>query len=199
MWCAYSLSRVQLFVTPRTVAHWAPLSMGILQARILEWVAMSYSRGSSQPRGQPRSPALQVDSLPSEPPGKPKNTGVGNLALLPPGDLPDPGIKLGSPALQVDSLPSEPPGKPLCYNIVIHNFERLCSICSYYKILLYNISLQLILYLIVCTTFSPLPSGNHQFVLYICEFAFVVFTGLLIFLVPHVSDIIVFVFLTYLT
>ena len=28
------------------------------------------------------------------------------------GDLPDPGIKLGSPALQVDSLPTELPGKP---------------------------------------------------------------------------------------
>ena len=33
-----------------SVAHQAPLSMGILQARILEWVAMSSSRGSSQPR-----------------------------------------------------------------------------------------------------------------------------------------------------
>ena len=31
---------------------------------------------------KPRSPALQVDSLPSEPPGKPKNTGVGSLSLL---------------------------------------------------------------------------------------------------------------------
>ena len=41
---------VQLFVTPRTVAHQAPLSMGILQARTLEWVATSFSRGSSQPR-----------------------------------------------------------------------------------------------------------------------------------------------------
>ena len=29
-----------------------------------------------------------------------------------PGDLPNPGIELGSPALQMDSLPSEPPGKP---------------------------------------------------------------------------------------
>ena len=37
-------------VTPRTVARQAPLSMGILQARILEWVAMTSSRGSSQPR-----------------------------------------------------------------------------------------------------------------------------------------------------
>ena len=36
--------------TPWTVAHQAPLSMGILQARILEWVAMPFSRGSSQPR-----------------------------------------------------------------------------------------------------------------------------------------------------
>ena len=36
--------------TPRTVALQAPLSMGILQARIVEWVAMPSSRGSSQPR-----------------------------------------------------------------------------------------------------------------------------------------------------
>ena len=34
----------QLFVTPWTIAHQAPLSMGILQARILEWVAISFSR-----------------------------------------------------------------------------------------------------------------------------------------------------------
>jgi len=39
-------------VTPRTIACQAPLSMGILQARILEWVAMPSSRGSSQPREQ---------------------------------------------------------------------------------------------------------------------------------------------------
>ena len=50
---------------------------GIVQSGILEWVAMPSCRGSSQPRDRPRFPALQVDSLPSEPPGKPKNTGVG--------------------------------------------------------------------------------------------------------------------------
>ena len=38
------------FATPWTVAHRAPLSMGILQARILDWVAMPSSRGSSHPR-----------------------------------------------------------------------------------------------------------------------------------------------------
>ena len=44
---------------------------GILQARIPEWVAISFSRGSPNPRIKPGSPALQADSLPSEPPGKP--------------------------------------------------------------------------------------------------------------------------------
>ena len=43
-----SLSRVRLCMTPWTVARQAPLSMGILQARILEWVAMPSSRGSTQ-------------------------------------------------------------------------------------------------------------------------------------------------------
>ena len=46
----------------------------ILQARILEWVAFSFSRGSPNPGIKPRSPTLQADSLPSEPPGKPLNT-----------------------------------------------------------------------------------------------------------------------------
>ena len=45
-----SLSRVRLFATPWSVARRAPLSMGTLQARILEWVAMPSSRGSSPPR-----------------------------------------------------------------------------------------------------------------------------------------------------
>ena len=38
------------FVTPWTVAHQAPLSMRIFQARILQWVAITFSRGSSWPR-----------------------------------------------------------------------------------------------------------------------------------------------------
>ena len=50
--CVLSRSIVSDSATPRTVAHQAPLSIGILQARILEWVAMSSSRGSSQPRAQ---------------------------------------------------------------------------------------------------------------------------------------------------
>ena len=45
---------------------------GILQARIMEWVAVPFFRGPSQPRDRTQSPALQMDSLPAEPPGKPK-------------------------------------------------------------------------------------------------------------------------------
>ena len=54
---------------------------GILQARILEWVAFPFSRGPSQPRDQTQSPTLQVN-LPAEPQGKPENTGVGSLSPL---------------------------------------------------------------------------------------------------------------------
>ena len=43
---------VWLFVTPWTTAYQTPLSMGILQARILKWVDMPSSRSSSQPRDQ---------------------------------------------------------------------------------------------------------------------------------------------------
>ena len=51
------------------IAHQAPLFMGILQARILEWVVNPSSRGSSQSRDWSQVPHL-VDSLISEPPGK---------------------------------------------------------------------------------------------------------------------------------
>ena len=44
---------------------------GILQARVLEWVVTSSSRGSSQPRGQTHISCISADSLLSEPPGKP--------------------------------------------------------------------------------------------------------------------------------
>ena len=44
---------------------------GILQARILEWVAIPFSWDLPNPWIEPESPALQADSLRSEPPGKP--------------------------------------------------------------------------------------------------------------------------------
>ena len=44
---------------------------GISQARIVEWVALSFSRGPPSPGMEPGSPALRVDSLLAQPPGKP--------------------------------------------------------------------------------------------------------------------------------
>ena len=70
--CAQSLSWVWLFGTPWAVAPQAPLCMGV--SRQEHW---------------------------------------SGLPCRPPGDLPSPGIELGSPALQVDSLPAEFPGKHL--------------------------------------------------------------------------------------
>ena len=88
------------------------VSMGILQARILEWVAFPFSRDLPNPGIKFGSPAWQGDSLPSEPPGKSKNTGLLPWRIPSPGTLPDPGIEPGSPALLVNSLPFEPQGKP---------------------------------------------------------------------------------------
>ena len=65
---------------------------GILQARILEWVAFPSPGDLPNPGIEPRSPTLwnsllaepvgKMDSLPAEPGGMPKNTGVGRLSLL---------------------------------------------------------------------------------------------------------------------
>ena len=48
---------------PMDCSHQAPLSMGIFQARILEWVVMPSSRDLPNPGMEPRSPTLQADSL----------------------------------------------------------------------------------------------------------------------------------------
>ena len=57
---------------------------GILQGRILEWVGMPFSRGSSQPRDWTRIPCLlpwQVGSSPLAPPGKPNAAVAHNIKL----------------------------------------------------------------------------------------------------------------------
>ena len=80
--CVLVVQSCWLFATPWTVAHQAPPSM--------EFSRQEYW---------------------SEKKKKKKEYWSG-LSFLPPGDLPDPGIKLRSPALQADSCPSEPSGKP---------------------------------------------------------------------------------------
>ena len=75
-------SHISFFSDPMDCSLPDPSVHGSLQARILEWVAMPCSKGSSQSRGQTQVSPLQEDSLLSEPPGKPKNTGVGSLSFL---------------------------------------------------------------------------------------------------------------------
>ena len=55
---------------------------GILQARILEWVAFPFSKGSSQPRDQTQDSLIAGEFFTSWTIGKPKNTGVGSLSFL---------------------------------------------------------------------------------------------------------------------
>ena len=56
---------------------------GILQARILEWVTIPFSRRSSQARDLSQVSHIAGGFfLPAEPPGKPKNTETGSLSLL---------------------------------------------------------------------------------------------------------------------
>ena len=88
-------------MTPWTVAPQAPLFMEFSRQEYWSGLPCLPPGDLPNPGIKPRSPALQADSLPAEPPGKPKNTGVGSLSLLQ-GILTNPGIEPGSPVLQAD-------------------------------------------------------------------------------------------------
>ena len=68
-----SLSRVRLFATPWTVAYQAPPSMGFSRQECWSGVPLPSPGDLPEPGIKPRSPTLQADALPSEPPGKPLN------------------------------------------------------------------------------------------------------------------------------
>ena len=69
-------SRVQLFETPWTVSLQSPLSMGF--SRQESWSGLPFPSPGNLPGPEiePRSPALQADSLLSEPPGKPDDVNL---------------------------------------------------------------------------------------------------------------------------
>ena len=73
---------VCLFATPWTIACKTPLPMEISRQEYWSMLPLPFTEEITNPEIKPRSPALQVDSLPSEPLGKPKNTGVCRLSLL---------------------------------------------------------------------------------------------------------------------
>ena len=69
-------------MTPWTAAHQTPLSMGFSRQEYWRGLTCPPPGDLPNPGIEPRSPTLWADSLLSEPPGKPKKTGVGNLSLL---------------------------------------------------------------------------------------------------------------------
>jgi len=73
---------------------------GIFQARVLEWAAVSFSRGSSWSRDWTQSPALQTEAFPSEPPGK-KYQNIYNWSL---GLTPGQKMKEGSLVVNIYSM-----------------------------------------------------------------------------------------------
>ena len=103
--------------------------------------------GLPDPRVKPRSPTLQVDSLPAEPPEKPKNTGVGSLSLL-----------------QGTFLTQESNQGLLLYRWILYQLSYQGSIYIY----IYMLPWYIYTYIYVCVYISPLffrfPShlGHHR-------------------------------------
>ena len=116
-----------------TVGLQAPLSMGFSMPEYGSGLPFPSPGDLPDPGIERRSPALQADTLPSEPPGKLCPTLCDTVDFSLPGtslhgilqarvlewvaisfsrDLPDPGIEPGSPTSEADALTSEPPGKP---------------------------------------------------------------------------------------
>ena len=83
---------------------------GILQAKILEWVAIPFSMGSSQPRDQTQVSHITGRFFTIWATREAQEYWSGE-PIPSPVDLPIPGIEPGSPALQADSLPTELLGK----------------------------------------------------------------------------------------
>ena len=63
-----SLGRVRLFATPWTVAYQAPPSRGFFRQEYWSGLPFPSPRDLPNPEIEPRSPALQADALPSDPP-----------------------------------------------------------------------------------------------------------------------------------
>ena len=148
-----SLSHVRLLATPWTIAYQAPPSTGVFQARVPEWGAIAFSRGSSQPRDRTMVSCITgrcftIWATREVPKWKWTSLSVSDSlrpqGLQPmefsrpeywsgyqfpsPGDLPNPRIEPTSSSLQVDSLPAEPQAKPWrCWSSC--QMERFKSSC----------------------------------------------------------------------
>ena len=115
-----SLGHVRLFATPWTVAHQAPPSMGFSRQEYWSGLPFPSPGDLPDPRMEPRSLALQADSLPAEPQGKP-NTGLIKDTGLVPGSGRSPGGGHGNP-LQYSCL--ETPTDREAWRAAVHGFAK---------------------------------------------------------------------------
>ena len=111
---------------------------GILQARILEWVAFPLSRGSSQPRDSTQVSHIAGGFFTSWATREAQEY----WSIPSPADLPEPGIELGSPALQADPLKTELSGKQERYKVCLFmqafslrkwGGSNNCTLCFLYE------------------------------------------------------------------
>ena len=104
---------------------------GILQARILEWLAVPFSRASSQPRDWTQVSRIVSRFFTTWATREAQELWT-RYPIPSPGDLPDPGIELGCPALQADSLPTELSGNPTAWcsqlKLLFLASEALCNL-----------------------------------------------------------------------
>ena len=77
-----SLSRVRFFAAPWTVAYQAPQSMEFSRQEYWSGLPFPSPGALPDPGIEPRSPTLQTDSLPSEPPGKPTSKNLAKATEL---------------------------------------------------------------------------------------------------------------------
>ena len=124
-YCSHETESESCSVVSNSVTPWnnnnnnaSLLVLGILQTRILEWVAIPFSRGSSQARDWTQVSHTAGRFFTSWATREAHEYWSG-WPIPSPADLPDPGIKLGSPALQADSLPTELRGKPMLTDLHI--------------------------------------------------------------------------------
>ena len=103
---------------------------GILQARILDWVATSFSGGSSQPMDRTQVSHI-ADRFFTVWATRETREYWSRWPFPSSVDLPNPAIKLGSPALQADSLPAELPGKSPIGTWLYNQHENAWSLAHF--------------------------------------------------------------------
>ena len=108
-----SLQLCSTLCNPRDSSPPGSFVHGILQARILEWVAISFSTADYQRNVNQNQNVLLPHTIQSMEFSRPEYWSRQPFHS-PPQDLPNPGIEPRSPTLQADSLPAEPQGKPIC-------------------------------------------------------------------------------------